>query len=166
MGSVPESGRSPGEENGMPLQYSCLENSMDRWAWQAIVHGIAELDTAECPPTTHTHTHTHTYNNRCSVFYIYHLEKTVLSTIQGSYNWNHEAYHVYMLFHIRSHLKYFSVTPETMLGFWFGFFIFYFFLGLGFFFSNCFLGLSMKMAFLFQDRSPCPFLTLLDLLPL
>ena len=35
-------GRSPGEGNGNPLQYSCLEDSMDREAWQAIVHGIAE----------------------------------------------------------------------------------------------------------------------------
>ena len=40
MGSIPGSGRSPEEGNGNPLQYSCLENSMDRGAWQAIVHGI------------------------------------------------------------------------------------------------------------------------------
>ena len=40
------SGRSPGGGNGNPLQYSCLENLMDRGAWQAIVHGIAkELET-------------------------------------------------------------------------------------------------------------------------
>ena len=45
LGSIPESGRSPGEGNGSPLQYSCLENSMDRGARKAIVHGIAELDT-------------------------------------------------------------------------------------------------------------------------
>ena len=37
--SVPESGRSPGEENGNSLQYSCLGNLMKRGAWQAIVHG-------------------------------------------------------------------------------------------------------------------------------
>ena len=42
MGSIPESGRSPGEGNGNPLQYSCLENSMDRGAWKAIVHGVAK----------------------------------------------------------------------------------------------------------------------------
>ena len=41
-GSIPGSGRSPGEGNGNPLQYSCLENSMDRGAWQDIVHGIAK----------------------------------------------------------------------------------------------------------------------------
>ena len=38
-GLIPESGRSPGEGNGNPLQYSCLENPMDRGAWWAIVHG-------------------------------------------------------------------------------------------------------------------------------
>ena len=41
-GSIPGSGRSPGEENGNPLQYSCLENSMDSGAWWAIVHGFAK----------------------------------------------------------------------------------------------------------------------------
>ena len=39
MGSIPGSGRSLGEGTGNPLQYSCLENSLDRGAWQAIVHG-------------------------------------------------------------------------------------------------------------------------------
>ena len=38
MGLIPGSGRSPGEGNGNSLQYSCLENSMDRGAWWAIVH--------------------------------------------------------------------------------------------------------------------------------
>ena len=43
--SIPGSGRSPGEENGNPLQYSCLESPMDRGAWRAIVHeGHKELD--------------------------------------------------------------------------------------------------------------------------
>ena len=40
--SVPGSGRSPGEGNGNPLQYSCLENLMDRGTWQAIVHGVTK----------------------------------------------------------------------------------------------------------------------------
>ena len=44
-GSIPESGRSPGEGNGNPLQYSCLENPMDRAAWQATVHGVAKSRT-------------------------------------------------------------------------------------------------------------------------
>ena len=38
-------GRSPGEANGNPLQYSCLENSMDRGAWQATDHGVAKSQT-------------------------------------------------------------------------------------------------------------------------
>ena len=47
-GSVLESGRSPGEANGNPLQYSCLENPMDRGAWQGYSpRGCKELDTAE-----------------------------------------------------------------------------------------------------------------------
>ena len=45
VGSIPGLGRSPGEGNGNPLQYSCLENSMDRGAWWAIVHGIAKSQT-------------------------------------------------------------------------------------------------------------------------
>ena len=42
LGSIPGLGRSPGERNGYPLQYSCLENSMDRETWQATVHGVAK----------------------------------------------------------------------------------------------------------------------------
>ena len=43
-GLIPGLGRSPREGNGNPLQYSCLENSMDRGTWWAIVHGVAESD--------------------------------------------------------------------------------------------------------------------------
>ena len=39
---IPGSGRSPGEGNGNPLQYSCLENPMDRGVWQPTVHGVAK----------------------------------------------------------------------------------------------------------------------------
>ena len=42
LGSISGSGRSPGEGNGNPLQYSCLENPTDRGAWQATVHGVAK----------------------------------------------------------------------------------------------------------------------------
>ena len=42
LGSIPGSGRSPGEGNGNPLQYCCLENSMDRGAWWAAVHEVLE----------------------------------------------------------------------------------------------------------------------------
>ena len=53
-GSIPGSGRSPGEGNGNPLWYSCLENPMNRGAWQATVHGVArvghDLATKPSPP--------------------------------------------------------------------------------------------------------------------
>ena len=45
VGSIPGAGRSPGEGNVNPLQYSCLENPMDRGAWQAIVHGVTQSRT-------------------------------------------------------------------------------------------------------------------------
>ena len=45
LGSIPGSGRSPGGRNGNPLQNSCLENSMDRGAWWATVHGVAKCQT-------------------------------------------------------------------------------------------------------------------------
>ena len=45
MGSVPLSGRSPGERHGYPLQYSCLESPMDRGAWQTMVHRVAKSQT-------------------------------------------------------------------------------------------------------------------------
>ena len=45
LGSIPWSGRSPREGNGNPLQYSCLENTMNRGAWQAIVHGVSKSQT-------------------------------------------------------------------------------------------------------------------------
>ena len=43
-GSIPRSGRSPGEGNANPFQYSCLENPMDGGAWQATVHGVARVE--------------------------------------------------------------------------------------------------------------------------
>ena len=51
VGLIPGSGRSPGVRNGNPLQYSCLENSMDRGAWWATVHGVTKSDMTE-----HVHT--------------------------------------------------------------------------------------------------------------
>ena len=46
-GLIPGTGRPPGEGNGNPLQYSCLENPMDRGAWRATVHAVAESDVTE-----------------------------------------------------------------------------------------------------------------------
>ena len=48
LGSIPRLGRNPREGNGNPLQYSWLENSMDRGAWQAVVHGIVKNRTQLC----------------------------------------------------------------------------------------------------------------------
>ena len=45
LGLIPGSGRSPGKGNASPLLYSCLENSIDRGAWQATVHGVAKSQT-------------------------------------------------------------------------------------------------------------------------
>ena len=54
-GSVLGSGRSIGVRNSNPLRYSCLENSIDRGAWGATIHGVTESDTIE---------HTHSYLNQ------------------------------------------------------------------------------------------------------
>ena len=65
-GSIPVWGISPREGNGSPLQYSCLENSMDRGAWWATVHGVA----LESDMTEHTHTICSTlYENVYSLFF-------------------------------------------------------------------------------------------------
>ena len=62
MGSVSGLGRSPGEGNDNPLQYSCLGNPKDRGAWQATVHRVKkESDTTE---HTHTHTQAHRQNSK------------------------------------------------------------------------------------------------------
>ena len=56
LGSIPGSGRSPGEGNGCPLQYSCLENPMDRGAWRAAVPGVTKNQTqhTQCKTVTNT----------------------------------------------------------------------------------------------------------------
>ena len=61
--SVPGLGRSPGEGNDYPIQYSCLENSMDRRAWQATAHEVAESDMTEQL----------TYNSSVNIFTFLHF---------------------------------------------------------------------------------------------
>ena len=63
LASVPGLGRSPGEGNDYPIQYSCLENSMDRRAWQATVHEVAESDMTEQL----------TYNSSVNIFTFLHF---------------------------------------------------------------------------------------------
>ena len=63
-GFIPASSRRfPGEGNGNPLQYSCLENPKNRGAWQGTVHGVAKSWTRL---NTHTHTHTHPISHTLS----------------------------------------------------------------------------------------------------
>ena len=72
-GSIPGSGRCPGEGKGNPLQYSCLGNPMDRGAWWAM-HGVTELDT-----TGHTHTYTHKLTHTYTHKYIRKSEVKMLA---------------------------------------------------------------------------------------
>ena len=58
-GLIPGSGRSPGEENGNPLQYSCLGNSMDRGPLRATVHGVPELYIIQELSNNNIYKHTH-----------------------------------------------------------------------------------------------------------
>ena len=76
LGSVSGSGRSSGEGHGNPFQYSCLENSMDRGAWQATVHGVSkELDTTEL--LTHCTKH-------CWISNVEHLFMCLLAIFMSS----------------------------------------------------------------------------------
>ena len=64
-GSIPGSVRSPGEGNSYPLQYSCLENSMDIGTWQATIHRV----TVRHYYVTNTHAHTHTVLSLANIFF-------------------------------------------------------------------------------------------------
>ena len=87
-GSIPGSGRSPGIGNGSPLQYSCLENSIDRGAWQATVYRPQSQTQLSYWTLTHTHTHnvththTHTHNVPSTVSIVFVVVIQSLNRIQ------------------------------------------------------------------------------------
>ena len=79
MGLIPESGRSPGGGHGNPLQYSCLENPMNKGAWWATVHGVTKSWTQLKWFSTHTHTHTYACTHH-SLYISIHLLNDILVT--------------------------------------------------------------------------------------
>ena len=79
IGSIPDSGRSPREVNGNPPQYSCLQNPIDREAWQATVHLVAKCQTQLSAHTnTHTHTHKHSFTHTCKTAHYLDIISTKL----------------------------------------------------------------------------------------
>ena len=91
VGPFPGSGRSPGIEDGNPLQHSCLENSMDRGDWQATVRGVAkESDmTEQLSVRTYAHTHTHTHPmlsdpDVCFLYITFHIVHCVVTLHERS----------------------------------------------------------------------------------
>ena len=74
LGSIPRLGRSPGEGNGNPLQYSCLENPMDGGTWQATVHGVPKSRTGLLSVFTFTFHH-----SLCDLVQIIELVEALVS---------------------------------------------------------------------------------------
>ena len=68
LGSIPGSGRSPGGGHGNPLQYSCLENSVDRGAWGATVHGVAKGLINNPEEASNSQSEEHLLNNWSVIF--------------------------------------------------------------------------------------------------
>ena len=73
LGLIPESGRSPGGDHGNPLQYSCLENPMDRGALWATVHWVTELDMTEATDS----------RNQCTKMDWNLIQRTIISITVG-----------------------------------------------------------------------------------
>ena len=79
-GSFHASGRSPGVRNGNPLQYSCLENSMDRGTWQARVHGVTKC----WIQLSDFHFHSHNLGFLVKGKFSYDLRITILDTLYSN----------------------------------------------------------------------------------
>ena len=75
MGSIPGLGRFPGRGHGNPLQYSCLENPMDRGAWWATAHR-SQLDMTEATE----HIHTQVFSPILRVAFLHYIDSVILST--------------------------------------------------------------------------------------
>ena len=81
-GSIPGLERSPGGGHGNPLQYSCLENPMDRGAWQATVHwDHKEADMIEQLSHTYRYMHTHTYIHTHTHIHM-HIYTNIIESLQ------------------------------------------------------------------------------------
>ena len=87
---------SPGEGNGTPLQYSCLQNPMDRGAWQVTVHGVPESRTQLATEHTRTHTRAHTHAHTQLIY-----NAVLVSGLQQSDSVIN--IHIHILFHILFH---------------------------------------------------------------
>ena len=86
-GSIPEWGRSPGEENGFPLQYYYLENSMDGGVWRVTVHGLqSRTRVTNTHPPTYTHTHVPPFHLRRDPKFTFRTNErgySILSYLRG-----------------------------------------------------------------------------------
>ena len=98
-GLIPRSARSPAVGNSNPLQYSCLENSIDRGAWRATVHGVAELDTAERSAHPHLNPFTFCFVAQQGIFYIGNAGSHSIEAARDNYratvsdaSWNYSSY--------------------------------------------------------------------------
>ena len=101
VGSVPESGRAPGERNGNPLQYSFLGNSIHRGAWQATVHGVAKSWTRLSVCTyTYIYEHTHTHPSDHSYLFFKKVFVVGLGQKIASPTWNHLKTTIYFFIHL------------------------------------------------------------------
>ena len=110
-GLIPRSRRSLGEGKGNPLQYSYLENSMDRGAWQATVLGVTKSQTSLsstsiCSVCTHTHTHTHTHTIDRLKSQTSLSSTSICSVCTHTHTHTHTHYRLHHCVHTHTHTHY------------------------------------------------------------